>query len=589
MATKRFLALDIGASSIKLAEFLTTGQGNLTLVNFGYAALEMDLATEEDSKPFIVAALKKLMAEHKFKARKVAISVSGQQVLTRFMKLPATEESKIRQMVRYEAAQNVPFPIEEVVWDYQVIGAKTETEMEVVLVAIKNDIIEGFKGCAEEVGLVVEVVDVSPIATYNAVLFNYETTEGCTLLLDIGARTTNLIFIEAGKIFTRSVPIAGNTITQSVAQEFEIPFAQAEKMKIEDGFVGLGGAYEEPESENIARLCKIIRNVMTRLHADVSRSINFYKNQQGGSAPKRVLLSGGSSIIPYADHFFKEKMDMEVEYFNPFKNVPIQVPPEDLEKVAHNMGETVGLGLRLVGDCPIEVNLVPPSVARQRQFVKKIPYFAISMVGILLIVLCWWLYFWKTTGKRIGHRDEVAKEVADLSKVQSEIDVANKLMGEVQMRSKQLQLVIDARYFWVQFFSDLHSRVPANVWITQLIPMSDGTHLNYSGTAPVTALPAIRGRVRLSILSGGPASDAGGASSPTAGKGINEFEIKGLCLNDPSGDVEKAYKPIEDFRKNLLSSPYIAEATTRELSPLEPLDWTFSFGLSIRLKKPIPY
>ena len=355
----------------------------MALVNFGQARLELDSASEEDRYPAITAALQKLIAEKQFKARRVAITVSGQVVLTRFMKLPATEESKLRQMVRYEAAQNVPFPIEEVVWDFQVIGSKGGSELDILLVAIKSEIVEGYNACAEAAGLSVAVVDVAPIAIYNAALYNYEINQGCTLILDMGSRTTNLIFIEPNKIFTRSIPIAGNTITQNIAQELEIPFAEADEIKAREGFVGLGGAYEDPPSEVAAKVSKIIRNVMTRMHADVARSINFYKAQQGGTAPKQLLLSGGTSVIPYMDHFFKEKMEIEVEYFNPFKNVAIQVPPQELEKIAHSMGEVVGLGLRMVTECPVEVNLLPPSVSKRQQFMSKIPYFAASLAGHL--------------------------------------------------------------------------------------------------------------------------------------------------------------------------------------------------------------
>ena len=127
------------------------------------------------------------------------------------------------------------------------------------------------------------MVDVAPMALYNAFRYNYADVQGCSLLIDIGARTTNLIFVEPNKVFSRSIPIGGTTFTANIAKEFSEPFGAAEERKRSDGFVSLGGSYAEPSDPEIARVSKIIRNSMTRLHAEITRSISFYRAQQGGS------------------------------------------------------------------------------------------------------------------------------------------------------------------------------------------------------------------------------------------------------------------------------------------------------------------
>ncbi len=594
MATKRFLALDIGASTLKLAEFISTGNGNLTLVNFGQAPLAIDpTSSDENRNPYITTALQMLMASHPFKSRHMAISVSGQIVLTRFMKLPAADEAKVRQMVRYEAAQNVPFPIEEVIWDYQVVGDKDAPDLEVVLVAIKSQIIEGFDAVIEKIGFEIELVDVAPLTIYNAILFNYEVKEGCTLLLDIGARTTNLIFIEPKKLFARSILIAGNTITQNIAQELEISFAEAEALKLREGFVGLGGAYEEPESETSARLSKIIRNTMTRLHAEIARSINFYKSQQNGTPPQRLLLAGGTSNIPYIEHFFKEKMEIEVEYFNPFKNVPIQVSREELAKVAHMMGEAVGLGLRLVTECPIEINLLPPSITKRRQFMRKVPFFVASMLGVLFLILSWWLYYWKVTQLLSRHRSAVIQELDQLTQTESKLNEAEKWSTLVRLETEQIQQVFKGRYFWLEFLEDLNRRVSFDIWITQLTPENNQQPILFSSAASTTtpSRDDVRSR-RLSLLQ--PETIPAQESSNASKKGavplqnvITEFEIRGLCLNNPNS--ARPYKPIDDFLDNLSQSPYYREVRILEQGNPDPKDWTFAFRIRAKLKNPIPY
>ena len=173
------------------------------------------------------------------------------------MKLPAVEEEKIERIIAFEAQQNVPFPIDEVVWDYQLVGGGTDEQIQVVLVAIKADLLDGINAAVEGTGLRTSIVDVATMALYNAFRYNYSDLAGCSLLVDIGARTTNLLFIEPGKIFSRSVAIGGASISSAIAKEFNEPIVAAEVRKKRDGFVSLGGAYAEPSDPDVARVSKI--------------------------------------------------------------------------------------------------------------------------------------------------------------------------------------------------------------------------------------------------------------------------------------------------------------------------------------------
>src|SRR5207247_6334574 len=169
----------------------------------------------------------------------------------------------------------------------------------------------------------------------------------------------------------------------------------AEKLKIEEGFVSLGGAYEEPENPNQAAISKIARQFMTRLHIQVNQTMQFYRGQQSGSAPQRLFLSGGASIMPYTAQFFAEKLNIPVEYFNPLRNVQIDpsINLEELARVAHSLGEVVGLGLRNLAQCPVEMNLMPKSSLKRQQFNRKKPYFIPTIFSLLAVVLAYgWFY-----------------------------------------------------------------------------------------------------------------------------------------------------------------------------------------------------
>jgi Tfp pilus assembly PilM family ATPase len=141
------------------------------------------------------------------------------------------------------------------------------------------------------------------------------------MILNLGDRSTNLLFADRQQFFARTIPIAGHSISQQISKEFGMDFEKAEELKRRHGFVALGGAYAEPESEVAASVSKIVRNVMTRLHGEINRSVGVYRAQQKGTKPQKLLLTGGSSTMGFTDRFFQDKLGIEVEYFNPFQCV----------------------------------------------------------------------------------------------------------------------------------------------------------------------------------------------------------------------------------------------------------------------------
>src|SRR5205809_1252329 len=396
--TKSFLCLDFGAGSLKIAEFEPNESGTLRLKQFGLKPLGFEGSQEAARERVILKAIQELFAERPFGSKNIDVCAPGFHVFSKFVKLPPVDTSKVTQIIQYEAQQNVPFPLEEVVWDYQILGTAPAGELEVLLVAVKADVVEGLVRTAESAGLRVQLVDVSPAALCNAFLFNYGDLDGCTMLLDIGAKTSNLLFFEGTNVYSRGINIGANAITQDFARETRLSFDEAEHMKIEQGFVSLGGAYEEPDNPQQAAISKIARQVMTRLHIQVNQTIQFYRGQQGGSAPQRLFLAGGASIMPYTAQFFAEKLNLPVEYFNPFRNIQIDasIDLEELAKVAHSYGEVVGLGLRNVAQCPVEMNLMPKSSLKRQQFNQKKPYFIATIFSLVAVVLAYGGFYYKT-------------------------------------------------------------------------------------------------------------------------------------------------------------------------------------------------
>lgn len=587
LGSERVLALDIGASSVKVAEFHAVRGQRLRLMAFGSADLGLDPEHDENRKQLVLSALRELIRERHIKTSRVVFTVSGQSVFTRFVKLPPVDESKVVQIIQYEAQQNVPFPIDEVIWNYQLIGSTAQGELEVVLLAIKNDIIEELNQGIESIGLNTELVDVAPMALYNAVRYNYPELPGCTVVLDIGARTTNLLFIEQQKFFSRSIPIAGNAITQGIASEFNVPFLDAERMKRAKGFVALGGAYEEPEDETQARISKIVRNVMTRLHAEVARSINFYRGQQGGGAPARLLLSGGSAILPHTDWFFHEKFQVPVEYFNPFRNVQLdpRVSREDLARCAHFFGEVAGLGLRKVTDCPIEVNLLPKTLRRRQQIKDKYPYFAGAAACLLLVPLCWWVYAHKTINLKQRELESVADRVRQYQTLYQQITDEQRRLNGLREKADQMVTLVNQRSIWMELLQEINRQQVANIWLVSFNPQ-------FAATAEPVPSHTLHPTSRSGRGRGNEQESLRSEAKPAvvaAKQMVTEIHLEAAGQRNTGPEPGEAYDLPGAFVEKLKKSPWFDPTGVALDGPPQwkDKDPIFTFSLRVRLKTPI--
>ena len=476
LGSDRILALDIGNSKLVLAEFKITSSKNLELVKYTISPLGFDPETTTDSAAYIVSGIRDAMRSSGIRPGPVAVSMSGQMVFPRYVKLPPVTPDKIAQIVKYEAQQNVPFPIDEVVWDYQLVGQETG-ELSVLLVAVKGDLVKNLTDCVEAAGLDPVLVDVSPLALYNAVRYNYSDLPGCTMILDMGARSTNVVFVEGSKIFSRSIPVAGMAITKDVMKEFELSFEEAEQLKIAHAFVGFGGVYEGHEVGVADRTSKIVRNIMTRLHAEVVRTINFYRSQQGGSQPAMVLLAGGCSMIPHANVFLKEKLKLDVDFLNPFRNVAVSadIPSDKVAEDLNLLGEVVGLALRRTLSCPVEINLLPPELAARKVLQRRLPFFGLAALGLVLTVLVFGLFLHRMESMAEQRLNMVQARVALLEGPNVKLGEMAKQKEQLYDKATDLNRLIGARTRWVEIISDLHQRLAPGMWLTSVstIPGKD--------------------------------------------------------------------------------------------------------------------
>jgi type IV pilus assembly protein PilM len=611
LQSKSFLAVDFGAGSLKLAEFEVNEAGGLRLKQYGIKSLGQEGAQENTREATILKALQALISEMSVKSKDCNVCAPGFHVFSKFVKLPPVEQSKVTQIIQYEAQQNVPFPLSEVVWDYQILGQAAGGELEVLLVAIKSEIVEGLFRVADAANLKLQVADVSPAALCNAFRFNYGDLEDCTMLLDIGAKTSNLLFFEKGKVYSRSINLGANSITQDFAAESRMKFEVAEKIKIEEGFVSLGGAYEEPENPNQAAIAKIARQFMTRLHIQVNQTMQFYRGQQGGSQPARLFLSGGASIMPYTAQFFAEKLNVPVEYFNPFRNVQIDpaVNLEELVRVAHSMGEVVGLGLRNLAHCPVELNLMPESTRKWRTFNEKKPFLIATVFTIVGVVAIVGLLFQQLGSVKAKKIEDIKPALDQAQRRDNEFKQAKGQLDQATNDVGQLAALIGDRYYWLDTLPELRrvlmhvETVTSNkwgsatgIWIEQFVtpappePSATGGEMNIQSQGALgSALEqAIESKYSLGTGEQQPGADPSAAPAALPpGSGISTIVM--VCRARKGADASANSELMYTFLDTLRASPIVDAKGTQVGGRMGDDDspYTFTFAVKVALKKPL--
>jgi type IV pilus assembly protein PilM len=604
---KSFLTVDFGAGSLKLAEFETNEAGGLSLKTFAIKPLGLEGSADATREAVILKALQETLAEKGIKGKNVNVCAPGFHVFSKFVKLPPVDATKVTQIIQYEAQQNVPFPLAEVVWDYQILGSAPSGELEVLLIAIKSDVVEGLFRVAAQAKLQLNLCDASPAALCNAFRYNYGDLEECAMLLDIGAKSSSLLFFEKGKVFSRSINLGANAITQDFAAEAKLKFDEAEKIKIAEGFVSLGGAYEEPENPHQAAISKIARQFMTKLHIQVNSTLQFYRGQQGGAAPQRLFLSGGASIMPYTAQFFAEKLNIPVEYFNPLRNIRIDpaVNLEELARVAHSLGEVVGLGLRNLAHCPVELNLMPESTLRWQAFNQRKPYFIATVFSLVLVAFAVGFLFEKLAQLK---KSEIAALEPKVQQIQSKNDSFRRVYSRLQAAQKDADQVaswLEQRYYWGDALAQLREvlirseaevskklsekkpGVEAGIWIEQMTSLSDlqagGGMPGYGGGMP----GAMRGMPGGGFMEGGRLPNPEAAPAPDGAAAPQGTSMTLLCRAvdlssiDPSANSQVAYAV-----ENQLKACPIFDSKTTQLTgqiTLDNANGTFTFGLTVTL------
>ncbi len=340
------VGLDIGSSSVKAIELVVKDR-KFDLKNLGIAKLPPEAIVQGAflNSGAIVDAIKEAFDIGKIKGKEVAAAISGHSVIVKKVSLPTMTREELEQQIQWEAEQYIPFDVNEVNLDFQILDSvDTEGQMDVLLVAAKKDLIDDYMQVIIEAGLTPGVIDVAAFAVENAYEMNYDArSDEVVALVNVGAQVVNINIVENGiPAFTRDITTGGNQYTEEVQKSLSISFEEAERIK-------LGGQGADQNQEVVPQeVEEAIRSVTDSVVGEIARSLDFFTATSAESRIARVLLSGGGSKVAGFDKVFEERTGLDVELMNPLARMTPSrsFDASYLEDVGPSLGVGIGLAMR---------------------------------------------------------------------------------------------------------------------------------------------------------------------------------------------------------------------------------------------------
>lgn len=350
----QIVGIDIGSHSIKVAEIEDTAKG-MILKNFGTIGLPQDAILEGSIKEMeiVSAALGNLLQNLKIKNRNVALSISGYSVIVKKITIPRKEEKDLEESIQGEAEQYIPFDINDVNLDFQVLYSGEEepeeegkeSYMDVLLVAAKKDIVEEYISLLHLTELNPAILDIDAFALQNAFEISDHEQSGCHALVHIGAQHLTINVVKDGiSIFTRDSSYGGSQITSEIQKKLNISYQEAERIKL--------GA-KPFATEQRSTIEETFSGTVTRWGQEIKRALDFVATTFTDIKVENILLTGGSSLIPGFSKYLGLETGLKIETLNPFANMEIREKSFDtgyLNYSAPIAPIAIGLALRSIGD-----------------------------------------------------------------------------------------------------------------------------------------------------------------------------------------------------------------------------------------------
>lgn len=464
--------IDIGKCGLKaLRCSLSSQPGKLVAESFDYIEYPMLLTQPEaDPTELIRDALEEFLRRNDVSGDTIAVSVPGQSGLSKFIKLPPVEASKIPDIVTYEARQQIPFPLEQVVWSWQRLEGGIEEsgfviDAEIALFAMKRDqvtkAIEPFK----EASIEIDLLQLSPVSLANVVMFDQlpkaseidpEAPPASIVLASMGVDTTDLVITNGLKIWQRTMPIGGNNFTRALVQGMRMTFAKAENLK-----------RNAARADDPKKVFQTLRPVFNEFASELQRSLNYFTGQDRTAKIGQILLVGNAAKLRGLSDFLAKQLQLEVHRLRELNSLEgdLVLKAPVFRENQLGFSTVYGLCLQGLGVSGIRTNLLPNDVTLDRLIQAKKPWAVAAMLGLLIaalinffgIYIAWSSYSESLFADAFSQVDSV---VAKSSQIQSSLQQVQGEQLEILGTQQQLTRISDRRFQSLDLIRAIESMMP---------------------------------------------------------------------------------------------------------------------------------
>ena len=384
MAHAEEIIINCGNSHVSANVFATTA-GGLLLKASALETLQHDLTKEEAWLDSLVQGLQSLTEKMSLKGE-VRFIFPGNLLLTKTIRVPHVDPEKQRKIVAFELSQKMPFPLADLIWDYQIID-DDGVEEEVLAFAVKPEVAESFSEKMLSLGLTPKQITPAQVLDYSAIrgVLGDSDDQSEVLTINIGAKSTNLLFINPTGFLIRTITIGGNSLSQNISDALGISFEKAEKLK--KGYFSQEITLTE-DDPSVSVIQNASNQFLARTSQEITRSIVTYKRLKKGKAPQKIFLTGRGALLPNLAQYLIESQQLQVEYFDPLSTVNVGDGISERIKplLPFMTSEAVGLARTLFDankeastELSTTINLLPSSKLKSLGLKKKLPFFILSL------------------------------------------------------------------------------------------------------------------------------------------------------------------------------------------------------------------
>ncbi len=473
MAKGPQLAVDIGQHAVKMLAVKRTRKGGVITGAISQPVGLSPKASADEYKQRVAEIIKAGRKSLTGGGRRAAVALAGRSAFSRNVKVPAVTGRQLRRIVDYEARQQIPFPIDQVNFDRHLYPpSPSGDEVEVMLLAVRSDVAADLVSRLSAGGVRTDVVDVSPVALFNAYMATIGAVEEeVTVVINIGAGCTDIIVEQEGQLrFMRSAPNAGNTLTELLAKHFDVSWEEAESLKTRSA-----SEYDEGvEGPSAVDVATVLEEGFELIVGDIRRSLDFYVSQPGASPVTRVFLCGGTSSMEGTNEFLEDRLGVPVQLADFTQSDALQWNIPNKEDFARE-GVAIGLAVRCAQASPLNVNVAPDSIKQRLEFERRMPM--LSLTGLILAALLFAGFSGMQTcierEKQALQRIQNVIEPSGVGPNQQELRQVREIQDKYNNRFEKLARVAEKRGLITERYLEVLSLVPEDVWLTVVDISSD--------------------------------------------------------------------------------------------------------------------